>query len=413
LLGVGDADIGRPFQDLPISYRPIELRGPIEEVFRQRSGVRLGDQEYRLNQSEVMLLTIDLRPIFNNGGNVYAVLLSFIDQTHLHALHRELEAAQEHLEQTIEELQSANEELETTNEELQSTNEELETTNEELQSTNEELETLNEEARSSNEEMESVNEELRIQADQASIYRIQLESTLRTMNGGIVVLDHNHAVRGWNRWSENIWGVRAEEAMGINFDALDIGLPVHKLRDAIAAVQSGREEHVDKSLEGVDRRGRRILCRIRISAMTDEDDVHHGLVLIFEDITDERAKEDYARYLGRVMGRALNEIYFLDPETLAFVLTNEGAQRKLGRGAAQLKQMALPDVTPLMSAEASKALLAPLLTGVEQEIVFETTIRGEEREYPAELCMQYLRDEEPPILVAVVHDTSERQSTQP
>jgi TolA-binding protein len=119
-----------------------------------------------------MRLTIDIRPLLRPDGSVHAVLLIFTDQTRMHTLQRELEAAQENLEHSIEELQSANEELETTNEELQSTNEELETTNEELQSTNEELETLNEEARSTNEEMESVNEELRIQAEQASSYRL-------------------------------------------------------------------------------------------------------------------------------------------------------------------------------------------------------------------------------------------------
>ncbi|MBW8860391.1 MAG: PAS domain-containing protein, partial [Caulobacter sp.] len=152
LLNVGEPDIGRPFQDLPISYRPIELRGPIDEAFRQRRSIRLNDQEYRLSGSETIRLTIDVRPLYRPDGSPHAVLLAFSDTTHSYALQRELETAQENLENSIEELQSANEELETTNEELQSTNEELETTNEELQSTNEELETLNEEARSSNEE---------------------------------------------------------------------------------------------------------------------------------------------------------------------------------------------------------------------------------------------------------------------
>jgi two-component system CheB/CheR fusion protein len=291
LLGIGEADLGRPFQDLPISYRPMELRGPIDEAFRERRGLRLEDQEYRLTQNEVMRLSIDIRPLQRPDGSVHAVLLVFTDQTRMHALQRELEAAQENLEQSIEELQSANEELETTNEELQSTNEELETTNEELQSTNEELETLNEEARSSNEEMESVNEELRIQAEQASSYRLHLESVLRAMNGGIIVLDQKHAIQSWNRWSENIWGVRGEEVMGTSLEALDIGLPVHELRDSIAAVQSGRQEQADKVLEGVDRRGRRILCRIRVSGLLDERGESHGLVLVFQDISKERAED--------------------------------------------------------------------------------------------------------------------------
>src|SRR5205085_7233160 len=165
-------------------------------------------------------------------------------------------AAQENLDNSVEELQSANEELETTNEELQSTNEELETTNEELQSTNEELETLNEEARSSNEEMESVNEELRVQAEQASSYRLHLESVLRAMNGGVIVIDSRNGVQGWNRWNEVTWGLRAEEVMGVSLEALDIGLPVHRLRDQVEAVQKGRVEQAEQVLEGLDRRGR-------------------------------------------------------------------------------------------------------------------------------------------------------------
>jgi two-component system CheB/CheR fusion protein len=410
MLGVGEADLGRPFQDLPISYRPTELRGPIEEVFRSRRAIRLEDQEYRLSQTEIVRLTIDARPLARPDGSIYAVLLCFADTTRMHTLQLELETAQENLENSIEELQSANEELETTNEELQSTNEELETTNEELQSTNEELETLNEEARSSNEEMESVNEELRIQAEQASSYRIHLESVLRSMNGGIIVLDQKHAIQSWNRWSENSWGLRAEEVAGTNFGALDIGLPVHLLRDAMAAVQMGREEQVEQLIEGMDRRGRRILCRVTVSGLNDEDGTGHGLVLVFQDITEERRREEYGKYLGRVMGKALNEIYFLDPMTLHFTLANEGAQKKLGHSEQQLMLMTLLDVMPSVDAAQVRTMVAPLINGSKAEIVFETVIQPAEGEaYPAEICMQYFAGEHPPILVAIVHDISDRQ----
>jgi two-component system CheB/CheR fusion protein len=409
LLGIGEADIGRPFQDLPISYRPMELRGPIDEVLRLRRGIKLEDQEYRLTQSEVMRLSIDIRPLLRPDGGAYAVLLTFVDMTRMHALERELETAQESLENSIEELQSANEELETTNEELQSTNEELETTNEELQSTNEELETLNEEARSSNEEMESVNEELRIQAEQASSYRLYLESVLRSMNGGIIVLDRKHKVQSWNRWSENTWGLRAEEVSGTSFDALEVGVPMHQLREGIERVQARREEHVDCELEGVDRRGRPILVRVRISDLQDETEESHGLVLVFQDITDERRREDYTRHLGRIMGRALNEIYFLDPVTLRFTLANEGARQKLGYTSQQLTQLSLLDMLPSGGADL-RSLLVPLLSGAKAEIVFETRIRSAEgRDYPVEICMQHFADEHPPILVAIVHETSDRQ----
>jgi two-component system CheB/CheR fusion protein len=338
------------------------------------------------------------------------VLLSFTDTTRLYQTQRELQTAQENLENSIEELQSANEELETTNEELQSTNEELETTNEELQSTNEELETINEEARSSNEEMESANEELRIQVEQATSQRAYLESVLRSLNVGVVVLDDKHIVQSWNRWSENAWGLRAEEVVGASFDSLDIGFPVHKLREQIISTLAAPERQEEQVLEGVDRRGRRILCRVRVAALTEGREAV-GTVLAFEDITEERRKEDYARYLGRVIGRALNEIYFLDPESLRFILVNRGAEAKLGATIQQLEQISLPEFLPRTSPEALRALLAPLMTGEKAEVVFETTIRaisGQER--PTEICMQHFPHETPPLLVAMVHDTSERQA---
>jgi two-component system CheB/CheR fusion protein len=382
LLGVGESDIGRPFQDLPVSYRPLELRGPIEEVFRTRRSLQLEDQEYRLTQSDVVRLTIDATPLARPDGSIHAVLLTFVDTTALHALRLELQVAQETLENTIEELQSANEELET----------------------------LNEEARSSNEEMESVNEELRIQAEQAVSYRLYLEAVLRSMNGGIIVLDQNLNIQSWNRWSENTWGLRAEEVAGTSFDALEIGVPLHLLRDSLVAVQSGREAHVERVLEGMDRRGRRILCEVTLAGLIDEDRAGRGVVVLFQDITDKSRREELNRYLGRIMGRALNEIYFLDPVTLHFTLTNEGAQRKLGYSEQQLGLMTFPDVLADVPIDQIRAMLAPLMNREKPEIVFETTIRsGDGSQYLAEICMQLFADEHPPILVAIVHDTSDRQ----
>ena len=395
LLSVGEADIGRPFQDLPVSYRPLELRGPIEEALRERRTVRVEHQEYHLSSNEIIRLTIEIRPLFRQDGSTYAALLSFTNTTAIFEMQRELGTMQENLEQSIEELQSANEELETTNEELQSTNEELET--------------INEESRSSSEEMESANEELRIQAQQAMSYKAYLESVLRSMNIGVVVIDDNHIVQSWNRWSENAWGLRAEEVVGTSFDALDIGLPVHLLRANLLAVRSGREAVTEQVLEGLDRRGRLILCRVRLALLTDDKEAT-GMVIAFEDVTEERRREEYTRYLGRIMGRALNEIYFLDPETLRFTLANHGAEVKLGCNSQQLAQMTLADIMPDLDLAGLKALFEPLVDGKKTEIVFETTIRSVTgRSYPAEICMQYFRDEVPHILVAIVHDTSERQ----
>lgn len=410
MLEVGEADIGRPFQDLPISYRPSELRSRIDAVRSELKPVHLESQEYLRPSAATMRLAIDIIPLIERSGSIYATLLSFTDNTRIDQLQRELEAAQESLETTIEELQSANEELETTNEELQSTNEELETTNEELQSTNEELETMNEELRSTAEEMEASNEELRQQSEDASRYRTHSESILRSINTGIIVLDLDLTVRSWNRWSENTWGMRADEVVGQPFLSLEIGLPVHLLENGLQDVTLRGEPESERVLSGVDRRGRPLTCRIRLSPLLYQSRTIHGLVLIAEDITEQLEREEYTRQLGRLVGQSLNEVYFLDPVTLRFLLVNKGAEKKLGYSTTQLRQFALTDFIPEVPPSAVQKLVATIVQGDKDEVVFETQIKSAAgKSYPAEICMQYFDKESPPVVLAIVHDTSQRQ----
>jgi two-component system CheB/CheR fusion protein len=49
LLGLADRDLGRPFQDLEISYRPLELRPQLAAATESRSPVWLRDVEWRRN----------------------------------------------------------------------------------------------------------------------------------------------------------------------------------------------------------------------------------------------------------------------------------------------------------------------------------------------------------------------------
>jgi two-component system CheB/CheR fusion protein len=410
LLEVGEADLGRPFQDLAISYRPAELRSRIDEASRTGRSVRLEHQEYHRSQGETMRLSIEVTPLFAIDGQQFATLICFSDTTRQWVMQQELQAAQESLETTVEELQSANEELETTNEELQSTNEELETTNEELQSTNEELETMNEELRSANDQLESVNKEMRRRQEEASRYRRYADGVLRSMDAGIVVVDANRHVLSWNRWNEGVWGLRAEEVQGQSIFGLDIGLPLERLRDSLERVLTGAIDHSETVLAAVDRRGRSLSCRVRISPLVYETQAAQGVVLIVEDVTEARQDQDYARYLGRIVGQSLNEVYFLDPETLRFTLINRGAEQKLGHSIAQLRRVALPDLLVGVSPQAFKAMLAPLLEGKRAELVLEAVLRAPEgRERPIELCLQLFAEEDPPILIAMVHDISERK----
>jgi two-component system CheB/CheR fusion protein len=279
-LGLGLADLGRPFRDLEISYRPLELRSLIDQAHESRRVVRVNAVERRLAGDEVQYLDIVVHPLIAVDGSVLGAGLSFIDNTALTQLQQEVKRSREELETTNEELQSTNEELETTNEELQSSIEELETTNEELQSTNEELETTNEELQSGNEELETMNEEMRIRSTELDEARAFLEGVLSSIAAGVVVLDADRRVRSWNRGAEELWGLRAVEVHKQDFFTLDFGLPTADLAELVHRCLDSGKRTGPLNLAAVDRRGRPVTCSLACTPL--DGDGGGGVVLLME-----------------------------------------------------------------------------------------------------------------------------------
>jgi two-component system, chemotaxis family, CheB/CheR fusion protein len=288
LLNLSATDLGRPLQDLEVSYRPVELRSCIEQVYRTQQLVIVCEVEYQTPQGKTIFLDVQISPLLNIGKNAKAIMLginiNFIDVTRYKQVQQELEHSNQELEMAYEELQSTNEELETTNEELQSSNEELETTNEELQSTNEELETTNEELQSTNEELQTVNDELQQRSEEINHNNAFLESILTSLRGGVVVVDRNLNVQAWSSKAEELWGLRTDEALEQNFLNLDIGLPVEQLRQPIRECLLGSEVQVSENLlQTVNRRGRPMLCRVTCTPLLDPQCEVQGVILLMEE----------------------------------------------------------------------------------------------------------------------------------
>src|SRR5215218_858220 len=216
LFALRHSDVGRPLRDLPLSYRPLELRSLIERAEAERRSVGIKEIEWRTPTGDLRWLDLQIAPLTDGPGSVLGTVLTFSDSTAYRRLQRELEQSHQELETAYEELQSTNEELETTNEELQSTNEELETMNEELQSTNEELQTMNDELRQRGEDLNHVN--------------AFLESIFASLRGAVVVIDRDMQVQVWNHRAEDLWGLRPEKVLGSHLLNLDIGLPIDELK---------------------------------------------------------------------------------------------------------------------------------------------------------------------------------------
>jgi len=285
LFGMSSRDIGRPFHDLEISYRPVELRSLIERAHAEHRVIRLNSVERRLGGDDTQYLDIHIHPLWGSDGLSAGVMLIFVDATLNTRLQLEVKRNREELDTAHEELQSTNEELETTNEELQSSIEELETTNEELQSTNEELETTNEELQSGNEELETMNEEMRLRTAELDEARIFLEGVLSSVAAGVVVLDAELLVRSWNSGAEELWGLRADEVRNQPFFNLDFGLPVSSLRDIVQQCLTSGRRAGPVQVAAINRIGRSITCMVTCSPLKDKNDGNgDGAVLLMEEI---------------------------------------------------------------------------------------------------------------------------------
>ena len=268
LFALTPQEVGRPFHDLELSFRPAELRSGLDRVRKERRPVRLPEVERILGSGERTYLDIEIVPLLDEGGAVVGTQLSFSDVTNAH----ELQTA----------LRKTNADLQTASEELQSTSEELETTNEELQSTNEELETMNEELQSTNEELQAMNEELRQRGEELLDVSTFFGSILASLHSGIAVLDRELLVRAWNPRMAELWGVRADEVVGKPFIALDIGVPIDQLAGTIrTSLATGTEG--EQVLDCMTRRGKALRCRVTVTPM--KADPTRGVTLVVDEST--------------------------------------------------------------------------------------------------------------------------------
>jgi two-component system CheB/CheR fusion protein len=120
-----------------------------------------------------------------------------------------------------------------------------------------------------------------------------LGAILRSLRGGVIVLDSDLRVLSWNRQSEELWGLRDDEAVGRHFYSLDIGLPLDATRPLVrrllsaGTVEEGRgaegsEVGESVELDAHNRRGRPIRVRVTGSPLLTPRGSVSGAVLVTE-----------------------------------------------------------------------------------------------------------------------------------
>jgi two-component system CheB/CheR fusion protein len=288
LFNLAPKDVGALIQEMEICYQPVGLRLLIDQALAENQSQMVPVVELKAAEGSSNYFEVIVLPLSDDGNHVIGIHIIYNDITRSRNLEEKLIISSTELETTNEELQSTIEELETTNEELQSTVEELETTNEELQSTNEELETMNEELQSTNQELETINDELNLRTTELNISKGFLETVLSNLKVGVVVVDREFQILNWNNHAEDLWGLRSSEVLGASLLGLDIGLSVEKLKQPIRSVLDGKFNIQELVLPATNRRGKSFVCRVTCTAFTAGTRERQGVVLMMEEIQDEK-----------------------------------------------------------------------------------------------------------------------------
>jgi two-component system CheB/CheR fusion protein len=124
-----------------------------------------------------------------------------------------------------------------------------------------------------------MNEELRARTDELDETSTYMQTILSSVPAGLVVLDAALTVRTWNASIEDLFGLRADEAIGASFFELDFGLPTEVLGDLVRrCLLDGQQSQV--RIEAINRLGRPLSCSVDVSRVGQDGG---GVVLSITD----------------------------------------------------------------------------------------------------------------------------------
>jgi PAS domain S-box-containing protein len=106
----------------------------------------------------------------------------------------------------------------------------------------------------------------------------------------------------------------------------------------------------------------------------------------------------------------MEEVYIFDAQSLYFIEVNRGARRNLGYQPEQLARMTPLSIAPGLDIATFHGYLSRLRGGELEHLIYHAEHkRADGTTYPVEVRLNYSRDEEPPVFMAVASDFSMRE----
>ncbi len=153
---------------------------------------------------------------------------------------------------------------------------------------------------------------------------------------------------------------------------------------------------------------------VEIGELTrDAEGRANGHTGVLQDVTNIKRAEALSARLGHIIEDSRNEIYVFDSRNLQFLQVNRGARENLGYSMAELSRLTPLDLKPEFTEARFAALIAPLLDGTLDYLVFQSRLRRKDgTTYDVEVKLQLSRRENPPVFFAIIEDIAERKQAE-
>jgi len=207
----------------------------------------------------------------------------------------------------------------------------------------------------------------------------RFRATLYSIGDGVITTDTDGLVTRMNRPAEALTGWVEEQAAGQPIDRVfhivneetrrEVANPVRRVLET--GLVFGLANHtVLVARDGVERPIADSGAPIRAA-----DGATQGVVLVFQDQTEQRRIQAHDRWLSSMLEQSVNEVYVFDAATLRFAYVNGTALAHLGYTFDEMRDMTPLDIKPELSPARFESLIAPVRSAAQPTIEFETVHR--------------------------------------
>ncbi len=155
--------------------------------------------------------------------------------------------------------------------------------------------------------------------------------------------------------------------------------------------------------------GKNFVAEVTLS--TIEINHRHVIYCVWRDITERKQAEMDILRFKNVLDNTLDMIFMFEPESLRFVYVNQGAILSMGYSQEELLGMMPYQIKPLIPEPEFRQLIAPLLSGKQPSLRFDTVHRRKDgSDFSVGIFLQLVTQSDGSrLFVAIVQDITERK----